>query len=71
MISLTNESFVSAMAGVVAVIVIFVYAKKKKLRIGEGKKIGINLSAGRKNFGSLFGAVGRADTAATSSTSGT
>jgi hypothetical protein len=34
--------------GVISVIGVFAYAKKKKLRLGEGKKMGVNFAADLK-----------------------
>jgi len=45
----TSESaLIGAICGIAAVLIVFLFAKKKKLRIGEGSKMGVNLASDLK-----------------------
>ena len=53
---MSNPALIGAISGIIAVIVVFVLVSKKKVRVGEGHKMGVNLTSGLKcpNCGSPF-----------------
>ncbi len=45
---LSESAMTGAIGGAIAVIVLFFYGKKRSLRVGEGKKMGVNLASDLK-----------------------